>query len=466
MASVLSAGIQLAQIAILSRFLNKSDFGIVALALFVIGISQIFVDMGISNAIIHKQRVNKFQLNTLFWLNIIIGICLYGLIVAFAPLIAKFYNAPPLADVLKSIGITFLIIPFGQLFETMLRRDLKFQSLSIRDILGKTVGFCVSVILAILHFGVYSLVYANLASAIISTTLLIVVGRKTFRPQFVFSWRSLSQKGFFSFGLFQVGEQLVNYFNAQFDTVLIGKLLGIEALGIYNVAKILAFRPYQILNPIITKIAFPVFAKIQNDIIKLKVSYLRVLEILTLLNAPVYSCLIIFSEPLIKFFFGNEWIAAAPVLQLLSISALLNSVGNPIGSLQLARGRADLGFYWNLALFALMPLSVYFGSFGGIIGVACNIAIMKLILQIPAWYFFVKPLCDAKFGEYFTSIGKPLALTSVASILALIPVISKLSSIYQIVFSLVIFISTYGLMINVAHRSVLKEYFPFLTKRK
>ncbi|MBX3257351.1 MAG: MOP flippase family protein [Chitinophagaceae bacterium] len=465
-ASIFSAIIQLAQIAILSRYLNKSDFGLMALALFVIGISQIFVDMGISNAIIHKQRVNKFQLNTLFWLNIVFGVCIYGLISSFAPLIAKFYNTPSLKGVLRTIGVTFLIIPFGQIFGTLLRRDLKFQALSSRDILGKVVGFFVSVILAISHFGVYSLVYGNLASAVISTALLIISGFKAFRPQFIFSWRSLSKKGFFSFGLFQIGEQFVNYFNSQFDTVLIGKLLGMEALGIYNVAKTLAFRPYQMLNPIITKVAFPVFAKFQNDIAKLRASYLRMIESLTILNAPIYGCLIVFSEPIIKVFFGSEWLAAIPILQLLSVSALMNSIGNPVGSLQLARGRADLGFYWNLVLFTLMPLSMYIGSSQGIIGVAYSIAILKLILQVPAWYFFVRPLCNANFGEYFVSIGKPLVLASIASGLAFIPMIFKLSSSYQIVASFVVFISVYGLMLNITHHSVLKEYLLFVAKKK
>src|SRR5690606_37488388 len=105
-----------------------------ALALFVIGISRIFIDMGISNVLIHKQQVNKFQLGSLFWANILLGIIIYGVIVLSSPLIAHFYDSPNLRGVINWIGITFLIIPWGQQFDALLRRDMRFKSLAIRDI--------------------------------------------------------------------------------------------------------------------------------------------------------------------------------------------------------------------------------------------------------------------------------------------------------------------------------------------
>jgi O-antigen/teichoic acid export membrane protein len=442
-AAIFSAVLQLVQIAVLARYLDKKDFGLMALALFVIEISQIFIDMGISNAIIHKQHVNKFQLSTLYWLNIFIGIAIYLLILLCAPFVAAFYKTPELIPVLHAIAITFLIIPFGQLYETLLRRDLKFQALSTRDIIGKVIGFIVAVTLAVKHFGVFALVYANIITALVSTILLITNGLKIFKPKFIFSRRSLNQKGFFSFGLFQIGEQIVNYFNSQFDTLLIGKLLGMEALGVYNLAKTLASRPYKIINPIITKVAFPVFAKLQNDIDKLKQSYLKVIQFLAITNAPIYALLIILAKPITIVFFGKHWIDAAPILQLLSISALSNSINNPVGSLQLARGRADLGFYWNLGLFITMPLAMYLGSHWGIMGIVWSLVISKIILQIPTWYYFIKPLCNVGFTEYFQSFGRPIILSFIAGIISFLLVNFFNGNILQISIGLSVFVPCY-----------------------
>jgi O-antigen/teichoic acid export membrane protein len=453
MAAIISAVIQLLQIAILAHYLNKKDFGLMAIALFVIGISQIFVDMGISNSIIHKQNVNKYQLSTLFWLNIIIGGIVFAVLFLTAPLIAHFYSSPELKNVLRWIALTFVIVPFGQQFETLLRKELRFRELSVRDIAGKVVGLFLAVILAYFHWGIYALVVANLATAVVSTSLLLFHGLKDYRPLFAFSIRSLKNKGFFSFGLFQIGEQVINYFNSQFDTLLIGKLLGMEALGIYNIAKTIAYKPFQIINPIITKVSFPVMAKLQHDIPKLKVIYLKIVRFLVTTNAPVYILMIVLAKPLILIMFGKEWLIAAPILQIISLSSLIISAGNPIGALQLSRGRADLGFYWNAVNLILLPLSVFIGSFYGLIGVATSLVILRVLLIFPAWKLLIKPLCDAGFREYFECLLIPFLL----ALLAGLPAWGLTFVTNNVLAALIAVVLIYGLIYGILSKLFNKE---------
>ncbi|MGH2623948.1 MAG: oligosaccharide flippase family protein, partial [Sphingobacterium sp.] len=128
---------------------------------------------------------------------------------------------------------------------------------------------------------VYALVYSNLISSIISTILLLIFGLNRHKPKLIFSIKSLKGKGFFEFGLYQMGEKMLNYFSGNFDTLIIGKVLGMNALGLYNIAKTLSLKPYQILNPIITKVAFPLFAKVQDDVILLKRAYLKIVNLLS-----------------------------------------------------------------------------------------------------------------------------------------------------------------------------------------
>ncbi|WP_439555771.1 oligosaccharide flippase family protein, partial [Dyadobacter sp.] len=186
LSAVATSLMQLLQIVILSRFIDKADFGLMAIAIFVIGLSQIFMDMGISNAIIHKKDVTKAQLNTLFWLNILSGISIYITLFISSPFIAEFYRAPELVSIIRWTSATYLIVPFGQQFETLLVKELNFKSLSIRDVIGKTSGFLVSVLLAFWHYGIYALVYANFIQASVSTLLLVIYGLKIFKPKFNF----------------------------------------------------------------------------------------------------------------------------------------------------------------------------------------------------------------------------------------------------------------------------------------
>lgn len=410
--------IQLLQIAVLARFLNKDDFGLMAMALFVIGISQIFIDMGISNAIIHKQEVNKKQLSTLYWLNIILGIIIFLFVIAISPLVARIYETPELKPVIMWTAVSFLILPWGQQFDTLQRRDMRFRSLALRDVFAKIAGFIISIALAYLGYGVYALVFANIASAVVSVILLTSIGIKRYRPQFVFSLSSLKEQGFYSFGLYQMGEKIINYFNSNFDTILIGKTLGMETLGLYNIAKQLVMKPYQIINPIITKVAFPAFAKIQKDTLRLKNSYLKVLRLLSSINSPLYIMIILLAQPIILLFFGKDWIDATLILKLLAIGTIFISIGNPVGTLQLAKGRADWGFYWNLALFFIMPITIWAGSFYGIIGVAWSLAIYRTVITyIFTWRFFIYPLTKATYLEYIWAFTKPIFLSAISIII-------------------------------------------------
>jgi O-antigen/teichoic acid export membrane protein len=432
-AAIINASAQLIQIAVLTRFLDKEDFGLMAIALFVIGISQIFLDMGLSNSIIYKQKVNSVQLHTLFWVNIFMGIGIFFILILLAPYIAIVYESPKLQPVIYTTAFTFLILPLGQLYETLLKKELQFKALAFRDIYGKLTGLVVGIGLAVMHFGVFSLVYANLATALVSMSLLVLNGLSLYKPKFQFSWKSLKQDEFISFGLFQMGENIVGYFNAQFDTLLIGKLLGMEALGMYNIAKQLAFKPYQIINPILTKVAFPILAKLQNEIARLRETYLNIIRTLTMTNAPIYMIMILWAKPLIHIFFGPGWESAIPIFQLLCITALCNSIGNPVGALQLAKGRADLGFYWNIGMFLFMPLSIWIGSFWGLMGVAWALTIFKVVVLFPAWRFFVYYLCEAKAGEYFWSIGKPILFTVISGFAGSLVLLLNLNNYFSII---------------------------------
>ena len=405
--------LQLLQLAILARFLDPSAFGLMALVMVAIGFSQAFLDMGISNAIIHKQVISKDQLSTLYWVNVLAGFSLFVIISALAPLVANFYEEPELTKLIIIVGFTFLIQPFGQQFMVLWQKEMRFSEIAKIDIVNKSISLVVSAYLAYKGYGVYALVYGTLAGVVSQTVQFMYKGLKEYRPSFVFKLGEI--KEFLGFGAYQMGEKTINYFNSQLDTILIGKLLGVEALGIYTIAKQLIMKPIEIIGPIVTKVTFPTMAKVQNDNILFKNIYLKTINYLSSIIFPIYVFLVIMAPELILILFGEQWSEAIPIVQILSIYGALRSIGSPVGSLLLSKGKANWGFWWNFGLLFYIPVGIYLGSKWGIYGVCWALVLLNFpLLMLANWYLLVRNLCNARFFEYFKEIFTPFIIAIVS----------------------------------------------------
>jgi len=405
-ASIIIGVFQILQVSILARFLSSEDFGLMAIVMVVIGFSKIFSDFGISNAIIHHQENTNEQLSTLYWLNILIGIFLFLIISLASPFISSFYGEPKLVELLIIFSFSFIIQSFGTQFRILLQKELNFNLIAKIEVISAFISLIVAILLAIYNFGVYTLVFASLTNTIISTVLFIFNGSKLNKPKLIFSF--INVKAYLNFGLYQTGQSTLNYFNSQFDILLIGKLLGTEALGIYSIVKQLAMRPAQVINPVLTRVTFPILAKLQNDLVTLKNVYLKTMYYISLINFPIYLIIAVLSEPIVLILFGNDWEEAIPVLQILAIYFMFRSIGNPMGSLVMATGKVNLEFWWNVAMFALFPIAIYIGSYWNIEGIAYSLLFTIVITLIPMWYFIIKKLCKADFFEFFSPLSKIL----------------------------------------------------------
>jgi O-antigen/teichoic acid export membrane protein len=227
--------LQFVQLIVLTKLLSADDFGLMAIVMVIVGFSQMFIDMGISNAIIYKQDISKKQLSSLYWLSIIIGFVICGLVIVLAGFIADIYDNKELENLLYLISITFVILPFGQQFMVLMQKKLLFYDIAFVEIIARVLSFVVTIVLAYKNFGVYALVYGTLTYSILSTILFVYKGLFFHKPKLHLSFFEI--KEFLSFGFFQLGEKIALYFNSEFDTILIGYLLGTETLGVFNIAK-------------------------------------------------------------------------------------------------------------------------------------------------------------------------------------------------------------------------------------
>lgn len=410
--SLSRAALQFAQIAILARLLTPSDFGLIALVIAIMAFLQIFADAGISNAIIHYQDISQEQHSSLYWLNVSVSIFLALTLATSSYWVASWYQQPPLQYLLMLAAVTLVVGALGLQIRVLAQKHLRFAELAKVELIAALMGFVVAVSLAWMGAGVYSLIAGSLMTAVIGCLLVWLRLADGWRPQARLRLAEIRQ--FLKFGAYMVGNNLANTFNSQIDVLLGGRLLGMQSIGLYSVPKDLNLRIGNIINPIITQVGLPVMAKAQGDEALLKRVYLQTMRMTASVNFPIYIALGVFAPEIVNLILGEQWHDAVPLLQIFSIWALLRSTGNPVGSLLMARGRADLSFKWNMVWLIIMPPSIWAGSQFGTLGMAIAMAAIGVLAYWPNWYFLVRPLCGAKLGEYSTQMAVPLILAIIA----------------------------------------------------
>jgi len=174
-----------------------------------------------------------------------------------------------------------------------------------------------------------------------------------------------------------------------------------------------------------------------------------------------------FAQDVILLFFGEKWIDATPILQILSVYMLIRSISNPVGSLQLALGKPDLGFYWNLALLFIVPVFVYVGSFWGIIGVSVALLACQIVLYYPSWKFMVNNLITVSFVEFNKVQVSSWISAGVACLAAHLGMrLFEISSVIIRFFSAGVFsVILFLILLQVTDRKIIKELKIFLVKK-
>ena len=406
--TVSTTALQLIQLAALAHLLPREAFGLLSMVMIVLGFSQPFADMGMSNAIIQRQEATKSQLSTLYWLNIFAGVLVYAILLFTIPLITRFFKEPRLAEILQIAICTYLIIPIGQQFRILLQKELRFRTLAMVEMASTVVGTVVTLVAAILGYGVVSIIYGQLVNVSLKSLLFCKIGWRTWRPQLCFRPKELD--GFVSFGLFQMGERSINYLAANLDYVFIGRFLGAEALGIYSIAYQLIILPLQKFNPILTRVAFPVFAMKQNDDVALRRGYMELTKILLMVVLPCLVGLAVVAPTAIPVVLGTKWQASIAVTQILVMVGIIKALTNPVGSIWLAKGRADLGFKWNVFVVTANALVFWLSVKSGILAVAWAYVFVSAI-HFVLICILLKRMIDLDLRHYSHVFKKPICAT-------------------------------------------------------
>jgi O-antigen/teichoic acid export membrane protein len=435
--------LQISQLLIMTRILAPADFGIMALIMVVTGFFSILADGGISKVLIIHDDLTKRQLATLYWLNVIIGLTLTIFLYFFAVLIAAFYQSDQLVGLLKLVSISFLIIALSNQYKMLMEKEFRFEVLAKIEVLSNSLSFILTLYFAYAGYGVYALVYGYLITTVCSSLLTLIINYHRLHFSFIFDL--LSVQKYLSFGLYQLGERTINYFSSQSDIIIVGKLLGVELLGIYSLAKNLVGRPLQILLPMVTRVLFPYFAKLKHTPYILEKEFLQAINLISTVTFLFFSYLALFSEQIFALLFIDEWQSSAPIFSILCIHAMFLSHASPVNLLFLTKGRADIGFKWNLLMLFFIPAYLYGMSHFTLEVVALSWIMLRILQLYPGWWFLVRPVSAISFQKYTYSLFRPLLSVSFAMLFTWYCVNYIDNNLFGLYFGTVILFFTYSI---------------------
>lgn len=389
-ATVVTMLLQVIQLAILTRLLEKSDFGLVAIASLVISFTDIFSELGITVALIHKQNISSDEYSSVFWLNVIVSIVIFVITILSAPLVAVFYNEPRLTLIISLFALKILFNAFGKMFQTIKVKNLEFGFISKVRILTAIIGLIATVTLAYAGLGVMSMVYGQLITVGFNQLVFAITGLKTEHIRLHFSFNEV--KDFLSIGLYQLGTRILDFAAARLDIFLIGKFFSMEELGLYNIAKDLVIKPYSILNSISSSVFSSSFARMQDNMILLKQSFNKLLRATSIASVFIYAVLIILSDFIVHILYAPSYMEVAAFIRIMAYVGIFSAITSQSATIMISLGRTDLGFKWTIIQIIMSVLVLIGTAPMGLYPVAVGQSVLAFVSLIVYYYIVVQPL--------------------------------------------------------------------------
>ena len=363
----------------LARLLTPADYGLAAMALFVVGFVAIFARTGMAEALVQRPVVSSGAWSSVYWLGLGLG-CLVGLAVwLLAPLAAAFFRDDRVIPLLRALGWLTLLAAAGATQRAWLAKHLRFRLIAQIEWCGVLVGGVAGLALAATGWGVWSLVGANMAGTAAPAVLFYVLC--PWRP--TWELQSAAVRSALRFGVGLQGFGIVNYFNRRLDDALIGRYLGPIALGYYERAYLLMLYPVQNVAGVVGSVMFPALSEIGDDLPRFRAAYLRSVSCIATVAFPTMLGLLVTAPEAIDVIYGRQWAPAVPILQVLCLVGVLQSVGTTTGTIFMARARTGLMFIWGLIGAAVIYPSFFIGIQWGVMGVAVAYAIANVVLLVP-----------------------------------------------------------------------------------
>jgi lipopolysaccharide exporter len=365
---------------ILARLLSPEEYGLVALALVLIAYAETFADAGVAQALVYLPRTREAARAALL-ISIAAGVLLAGGMFAAASAIATYFNDPAVAPLVQVLAVSILATSLSAVPDALLRRELLFHRITAATVIRALGSGSVTVGMALAGYGAWSLAVGTVAGSLLyaAATWILLPDRV---PLQIWRARGRDLRSNLHFGAPAAGSTLLAKLIFDVDYLIIGGILGAQALGYYT----LAFRlpEFVILNVffVLSTVTFPLYSLARNDPKRLRGGYLKSVQIQAVFGVSAGVGLAVVAPVLVPVLFGGQWADAVLPLVFLALYAAARSLGVGANDVYKALGRPGLSIKISLVrLVILVPVLMY-ATRWGIVGVACAQFCVALVFAL------------------------------------------------------------------------------------
>jgi O-antigen/teichoic acid export membrane protein len=429
----------LARLVILARILAPHDFGLMGIALLAMSTLETFSQTGFQAALIQKKKDIESYLDAAWTVLILRGLVLFGILYFAAPFAASFFDAPEAKPIIQVIGLSVLFQAFTNIGVIYFQKELKFNKEFIYQLAGTLADFIVAISTVLILRNVWALVFGLLAGNAARCFLSYLI--HPYRPRLS---RDLKKaKKLFGFGKWILGMSIITFLFNQGDDAFLGKVLGVTALGFYQMAYRIGQLPATEFAKVISTVTFPAYSKLQDNLSKLKAGFLKTLNITVIFMVPLAGGIFMLAPEFTQIFLTQKWTPIVSPLRILVIAGMVRALVTTGGALFQGKGLPNIDYKMNFIRLSILAIAIYpLTLVFGISGTALAVALGNFGC-IPIWLTETVKITKISFKEYSKVLFPPfLGTVIMCSIILLIKLTIEIN-ILSFIFVIMLAIATY-----------------------
>jgi len=362
---------------ILARLLTPHDWGLAGMVILFAGFTIVFTDNALGTALIQRRDVREEDKSTVFWFSAALGLALAvaGVLVA-APL-ADFYDEPDVRWLFIAFSVGFIVNALGTTQMALLVREMQFRRLELRQMAATIVGAVTGITIALAGLGAWAIVGQLLGEAFTSTFLLWMLS--PWRPSFAFSTASFNRLGGFAGTVF--AQNIVWQSARSVSGVIVARVLGAAALGTYTLATTVILTPFVRIAAPLQQVFLPAFSQMRHEPERMADLWIRATRMVAAISVPSLIGIAIIASDFVEVVLGPKWSEAAPVIQILAVVGILQSLHTLNAEVFLALGRTGTFLGYTVLWAAATLTAVLVGVQGDIVTVAACYAVATVLVE-------------------------------------------------------------------------------------
>lgn len=354
---------------ILARLLLPEDFGLFVTVGILTGVLGFIAAGGMGEALVRAKEIDERDAQVVFTMQLLSCILIFLGLQWIAPHFAIWFDDPLYETLLRVSAINFLLRPFVNIPSVLLRREMRFKALSLRALLVNVLSSLIGILLALLGFGVWSLLLSGLAAGVLNIVVLIKLSG--WRPRLALDWNRVKQFG--GIGVRFTANDLICYLRTRTSMALLSYQLGSREVGLFNKADNLAEMPFTLLGGAAYQTLFRALSAEQDNLDRSAYLFLRTLTMVCLYALPIYIGLIWVAESLVITLYGENWAAAVLPLQILATTGFFRVLEALSGAVAAAQNCLGAEIVIQLENWGLLLIGCLIGLQWGTLGVAIGI---------------------------------------------------------------------------------------------